>query len=83
MVYVRAYTRSKPTKRRATTKRKSEPPRKKKSKPDKSRGPKRSNFAAERFITGDADFGKGLYKGKSVRDGASAQIAADMRRMGL
>jgi hypothetical protein len=52
-----------------------EPPKKKKKKANKSRAPVKSNFRAERALTGDPTYGGPLYgKGVSVLDGALSQF---------
>eukprot|EP01048_Picozoa_sp_COSAG05_P022240 COSAG05_NODE_4379_length_1541_cov_4.885366_2_plen_120_part_00 len=52
-----------------------EPPRKPRRRADSSRAPVKSNFKAERAITGDEDYGAPIYgKGVSILDGALRQF---------
>ena len=53
-----------------------EPKKKKgKKKPDRSRAPAKPSYKAERFLTGDDDYGAPIYgKGVSVLDGALRQF---------
>ena len=55
--------------------RRPEPPRKPRKKADNSRAPTKSSFKAERFITGDENYGAPIYgRGVSVLDGALRQF---------
>jgi len=52
-----------------------EPPRKPRRRADSSRAPVKSNFKAERAITGDENYGAPIYgKGVSILDGAMRQF---------
>ena len=52
-----------------------EPKKKPRRKPDRSRAPAKPTFKAERFLTGDDDYGAPIYgKGVSVLDGAMKQF---------
>ena len=52
-----------------------EPKKKPRKKPDRSRAPAKPSYKAERFLTGDDDYGAPIYgKGVSVLDGALKQF---------
>ena len=52
-----------------------EPKKKPRKKPNKSRAPAKPSYKAERFLTGDDDYGAPIYgKGVSVLDGALRQF---------
>ena len=52
-----------------------EPKKKPRRKPDRSRAPTKPSYKAERFLTGDDDYGAPIYgKGVSVLDGALRQF---------